>query len=352
MNSENKKAIDFESLNHEYNSVVDEAGRFCQFVAEELNNAVEHDDIKLSFPIQTRIKQWKSIKEKLERVPINIFSVTDLQDLVGLRVIVLFPRDVYKVGGVITKTFRVVRHYDTKDRLKHDQFGYTSMHYVVQLSQDMVDGATRQFRSSFKAEIQVRTIAQHLWAEASRVLQYKEEKSIPESISRDIHRLSAQLETVDKQLDGVLENRNKYRSGIVDLETDARLNVDLLEITLDALWPIEHKTGREKYDYLLWQLEKYGIITQRQLVEVVRKHRDSVIRRSAREAEYLRNLVETHPIENNRVTIRLKNKVVTRTISPALIERVNKGLFYSQVALTITAAQFESGERDEFEPIE
>ncbi len=299
------------------------------------------------------MKCWESIKEKLGRVKLSIESITDLQDLVGVRLIFPFSREVSIVEGLIPKLYKIIRQYDTLENLDQDQFGYLSKHFIVQLAPEQISPIGIHPNLSLKAEIQVRTIAQHLWAEASHILQYKQESSIPSDISRDISRVSALLETVDNEFEKVLAKRDEYRSGVVKLNTDSQLNVDLLEKTLDLLWPSENKRETEKYEFLLSQLKHDGIYTQRQLVSLIQSHRDDVLRRSAREAEYHRNIYNTHPIENGTIKIRTKNKSHTITgITPELIKRVEKGIFYGHVALTITALQFEFGERDPNEPFD
>jgi ppGpp synthetase/RelA/SpoT-type nucleotidyltranferase len=345
--------IDFERLYQEYQSIVEYADRFGSVVYNELLRGIEDAKIQLGFPIQKRVKQWESIKEKYQRIPRDVENITDLQDLVGLRLILLFSRDTLKVGAIIGKLFNVVRKYDSKDRLKSDQFGYSSMHYVIELSKDKLVTHELQFPKKLKAEIQVRTIVQHLWAEASHTLQYKQEASIPNDVSRSIHRVSAILETVDLEFEKVLAKRDEYRYGIVNLDTDAPLNVDLLEITLNHLWPCANKKDIENYDYLLGLLKYNNITTQIQLVEIIRKHRDEVLKRSAREAEYLRNIIHTYPLENGKITIRSENRVVTHSgITPELIASLEKGIFYGHVAMTVTALQFETGERTPLEPLE
>lgn len=60
--------------------------------------------------------------------------------------------------------------------------------------------------SGLKAEVQVRTVTQHVWAAASHVLQYKQEASVPLPVRRSIYRVSALLETVDLEFERVLSS--------------------------------------------------------------------------------------------------------------------------------------------------
>jgi len=224
--------MDLERLLQEYQSIVALAEQITLTVHDELQEGLKSAKIQLGFPIESRIKQWESIKEKLQRVSLSINEISDLQDIIGFRLILLFSRDVSRAGQIIMERFDVVRQYDTKERLKDDQFGYSSIHYVIKLKKETLIAHGLQFIPQLRVEIQVRTLAQHLWAEASRILQYKQENAIPREISRDLHRVSALLETVDLEFEKVLKKRDDYRAGVVALDSNAELNVDLLAITL------------------------------------------------------------------------------------------------------------------------
>jgi hypothetical protein len=138
------------------------------------------------------------------------------------------------------------------------------------------------------------------------------------------------------------------------LDSDEKLNVDILASTLDILWPAENKIADEQYEYLFNFLRHHGIHNQRQLSRVIEKYRRDVLERSTREAEWLLNAIKNNPIENQTITIRSPNKIHTIhvDVTPQSIERLEKGIFYGHVALTVTAIQFDSGERSPSDPID
>lgn len=345
--------MDIEKLFQEYQSITAHASKLSSVVNDELQAGLKNAKIQLGFPIESRIKQWESIREKLQRVSLSIREISDLQDIIGFRLILLFSRDVLQVGQIISERFEVIRQYDTRDRLKEDQFGYSSMHYVVKLKRATLAAYSIQHFPQLRIEIQVRTLAQHLWAETSRILQYKQENDMPRELSRDLHRISALLETIDSDFEQVLKKRDDYRAGIVGLDSNIELNVDLLAITLDRLWPEGNKIDVEDYYYLLEYLKHHGITLQSQLTQIIRKQRDNVLGRSAREAEHLRNIIKNHPLRDGSITIHEENRVTTHHgITSQLIDRVGKGIFHGHVALTVMAVQFSTGERAPLEPIE
>ena len=54
-----------------------------------------------------------------------------------------------------------MKQYDTSERLKDDQFGYSSIHIVAALPSEWLKVPTMSGLEDLKAEIQVRTLAQH-----------------------------------------------------------------------------------------------------------------------------------------------------------------------------------------------
>src|SRR5437867_10781858 len=132
-----------------------------------------------------------------------------------------------------------------------------------------------------RAELQVRTVAQHIWAEASQALQYKQKEGVPIGVTRAIHRVSALLETVDLEFERVLDQRHTYRTKIDLSGTDDPLNVDLLEKTLDDLLPRQNKSGDEDYADLLEDLYHFQVITQKDLRNLIAKHLDSILKSDA-----------------------------------------------------------------------
>ena len=124
---------DLDALKREYSLIVPLAKRFSEELVHQINRLLEQEKIYLSIPIQCRVKGWDSIAEKLERKTIKINSIKDINDLVGLRLILQFRRDVNTVTSIINKTFKVIEFQDAQERLKEDQFGYSSMHLVIEL---------------------------------------------------------------------------------------------------------------------------------------------------------------------------------------------------------------------------
>ena len=267
-------SLDATSAKQEYAVLAPLAESLRAAVVSQIGVLLEREQIALAFPTESRVKQWSSIDEKLQRVTLDIASLLQLQDLVGLRQVLQFRRDVPRVCELIEKNFTVLRRYDTQERLKADQFGYSSVHFVIKLRPEWLAVPTFSQLGDLQAEIQVRTTAQHIWASASQVLQYKNEDSVPGELRRAIYRVSALLETVDLEFERLLEQRDEYREAIsADASPrDEDLNVDLLQSMLSQMLPPENRSGDEDYAPLLSDLRAVGVSTTEQLRRFYEKH--------------------------------------------------------------------------------
>src|SRR2546423_3962108 len=209
------------------------AAKFVDELNRQLSTLLEDNKIALGLPIQFRIKTWDSLQGKLERKSLHISTIKELPDLIGFRIIVLFRRDLEKVTALLDEHFEIVYKEDTSARLNDSQFGYQSIHYVVQLPKEWFALPTLRGMAGLQTEVQVRTVAQHIWAAGSHVLQYKHESSVPAGLRRTIHRVSALLETVDLEFERVVEENERYAATVEVNERDQELDVITLEKILN-----------------------------------------------------------------------------------------------------------------------
>lgn len=108
-------------------------------------------DSKLKYIVAGRMKRTKSIIRKLARDHNSGMDLSRMSDLVGLRVIVADIADQDSAITQLTAGLTLVRDpYDYRDR----NAGYRAVHLVVG-------------DSAHRVEIQIRTLAQHLWADES-----------------------------------------------------------------------------------------------------------------------------------------------------------------------------------------
>lgn len=150
--------------------------------------------------IEARTKDIESFREKISRTSKAYNNpLEEITDLTGLRIITYYQNDAMLIGEAIESEFEIDETHSVKHAPVDSEFGYRSAHYIVTLKASRTDLIEWAGLSSFKAEIQVRTVLQHAWAAISHKLQYKRENDVPKSLRRKLFRLSALFELADDE---------------------------------------------------------------------------------------------------------------------------------------------------------
>ncbi len=265
---------EIQTLKSEYESKLLYTNGFCSVLEGSVRAYVRED--ALAAPVVSRVKKWESIEKKIKNGGVSIRSVTDLDDLIGIRVIVLFRRNIESTCALIERNLTVIRRKNKSDELQESQFGYQSCHYIVEIA------------PGYLGEIQVRTAAQHVWAASSHVLQYKTENSPPPELRRALYRVSALLECVDIEIEHVVAGKEAYIAGLSACE-NTPLNVDSLEQVLDTVWPAQSKDviGREPHAELLEDIHHFEISDTENLRAILLKHKDAVLAKDKKTASHV-----------------------------------------------------------------
>lgn len=319
-------------LHAEYLDLEPSLARLRRAIIEQLQHLVGSCGLTLGVPIESRIKTWVSLAEKLERKGLKPKSLSDVDDLLGVRVIFLFQRDLEPFKKAVSETFKVLSAEDTSQRLSDAQFGYQSQHYVVSMPPDWERIPSLRGLSERKVELQIRTLAQHIWAAASHKLQYKHEEGVPLPVRRSIYRVSALLETVDLEFTRVLEEREQYAKVQTETATDKdALDVSVVETVLDAELPAENKDdGAEDYSELLFDLQHFNVASRGALSELLKRHLKAMLRSDKKEVK-LRFGDEDDDEE-------LKGN------GERVADRLARGVFFTHVGLVREALRKEFGE--------
>jgi ppGpp synthetase/RelA/SpoT-type nucleotidyltranferase len=209
-----------------------------QEVSNQLKIILEGHGMMKIAEISKRVKKFDSIEQNIStykfdpKIPEHLGLITDLA---GIRVAVLFKGYVDPMCASIEKVFDVKekKHIFNED----DQFGYTSVHYEVSLKRDSCEADIFEKLGSLIAEIQVRTLAQHLWASAAHYLNYKERKDVGKPLQRPLSRISALLELIDGEYDRLLNLKEEYLKNADISDTAETLNVDLLSKIIKEEFP-------------------------------------------------------------------------------------------------------------------
>ncbi|MEA1981452.1 MAG: (p)ppGpp synthetase [candidate division Zixibacteria bacterium] len=324
-----KKETDLVKFKEDYQKLKLTFENFLVSMKTEIEKILSDSEINLAFPIQLRTKTWDSIIDKIDRVPISLKRITDMQDLCGMRIVLLFVRDADTVINRINEQLKITKLYDTGERLENNQFGYTSTHIIAEIPDEWLKVPSLSDFKNLKVEIQVRTISQHLWSEASNLLQYKKEQSVPNEVLRSVSRVSALLETVDLEFERVLDEREEYISEVkksIKKIDDIELNVDLLEQILDDNLPIENKGTDESYAEMIKNLQLVNVSTKKALIDFIRRNKSHAL--------------EEEKISVEKHTENLKNN---QPLAGTTKERILKGVFYKHIGFVRNMITNEAG---------
>lgn len=275
-----------DKIKEDYDSYSNKADIFRRVLVEQIEKILSLKGLTLGVPVESRVKTLSSILNKDKRKPSNYNTLLELDDFVGVRLVFLFKRDLINAMECLTNSFVILKSEDKSESLDADRFGYQSHHYIVKIPDEWLTVPTFSGFDDFKAEIQVRTLSQHIWATTSHKLQYKKEHDVPLPLRRAINRVSALLEFVDLEFERVLIERESYVDKINEsqgIRHEALLNVDLLKIIALQELPLEcQDEGHEDFDDLMDELIENGVTTVGSLLDSLHKGLPDTLEESKR----------------------------------------------------------------------
>ena len=103
-----------------------------------INSLLEQKNIRVH-QVQTRVKDRDSLKNKIIRKNDKYESLSDITDIVGVRIITYFDDEVDQIATMIEEEFFIDQDNSVDKReVDNDKFGYRSLHYVANLKKDRV----------------------------------------------------------------------------------------------------------------------------------------------------------------------------------------------------------------------
>ena len=310
------KTKDLNALFANYESMALKYKSLCDGIADQLWALFDRANLSLAMPISTRVKEWDSLVEKCKRNGLSPKTVDEIGDISGIRVVFLFMRDEEIGRRLIEENLEIWSREDTVERLSSDQFGYGSIHYQVRPKPEWLAVPTMAELGGLQAEIQVRTVSQHIWAEVSHALQYKREAQVPDPIKRSLYRVSALLDLVDLEFERFLKDRDAYEESLRAVTPEAQLNPDVVRRIVADYLPIENASDEENYGDLLDDLTTAGVTRVEELVAMIETKRDQV------------NALEAADLEAARTAVR-----EGKEIGDQEKDRLDRGVYNSRVGL-------------------
>lgn len=123
-----------------------------------------------------------------------------IQDLIGARIIVFYKQDVDAVAQMVERYFRRIERKDLIPE-SEAEFGYFGKHFILAVPQDVVDDDADRDKTPKFFELQVKTLFQHAWSEASHDLAYKPGEPLSPLNKRQVAFTAAQAWGADQMFE-------------------------------------------------------------------------------------------------------------------------------------------------------
>jgi ppGpp synthetase/RelA/SpoT-type nucleotidyltranferase len=92
-----------ELLQIQYSDCFGRANRLRETMAAQLAELMSRDLITLGVPMESRVKSWDSIRDEVERRRLSLSNIEALDDLIGIRLILLFRSELAAAERLILK---------------------------------------------------------------------------------------------------------------------------------------------------------------------------------------------------------------------------------------------------------
>ena len=207
--------------------------KLCHKASSIITDLINESNIQ-THQISFRVKTKKKIEEKIIRKNFKYKGISEITDIVGIRIITYFADDVDKVEDLIEQEFVIDKKNSIDKRnLEEDRFGYMSLHYVVELPKARTILTENKKFENIKLEIQIRSVLQHSWAEIEHDLGYKGSIAIPRFAKRNFHRIAALLEIADIEFNSLRQILEEYKEQVsLDINQNKRnLLIDQTTLT-------------------------------------------------------------------------------------------------------------------------
>lgn len=199
-----------------YRTQLPQLEQLAEQASHLLQKALADQDIQLN-TFECRVKTESSLTGKLEKKGYKYHTLSDITDIVGIRMVTYYTDDVDKVAVIAKNTFDI-DWKNSVDKRKHqlNAFGYLSLHYICYLK----EGPLR----NIPFEIQMRTALQHVWSAIEHDIGYKGAVKLPPEFVRQFSRLAGMLEMADDEFSRLRTTMTEYRRQVQSLVKSGHFN--------------------------------------------------------------------------------------------------------------------------------
>ena len=163
----------------------------------------------------------------------DYICLSDIPDIVGIRIITYYADAVDQVKNIILREFSLIGQIDDKRLAKANEFGYSAVHLDCTYSTARCSATEYARFANIRFEIQITTILGHAWAEIHHEWYDRRSSSRPEE-ERSLNRLAALLELADQEF-GQIRKKKVEREKLTSVRRNLLNPADPQEIE-DELW--------------------------------------------------------------------------------------------------------------------
>ncbi|HEX3487109.1 MAG TPA: hypothetical protein VHT51_18785 [Micropepsaceae bacterium] len=205
MNSSNPEPESLEALyRRRYDTVLVRLAAALEVHITDLINGQSRID-RISARAKTVDRFLKKARTLDEGKPKYGEPLSQIQDQIGIRIVVFYKSDVERIDALVKKYFRAVEYQKLVPE-SESEFGYFGQHFVLVLPTDVIDDDMDTSLVPGFFELQIKTLFQHAWSEADHDLGYKPgNKPLTSEQKRLIAFTSAQAWGADHIFDRLFE---------------------------------------------------------------------------------------------------------------------------------------------------
>ncbi|MBF0422622.1 MAG: hypothetical protein HQL73_06490 [Magnetococcales bacterium] len=157
----------------------------------------------------------------------KISNISDINDLVCIKVVTFFDDDAKNISRIINDEFKVVIDYSVRPETRNPRrFGYQSRHYVTRMIDKRLEWIEYRRFTNLRLNIEVKSLLQHAWTEFQTQLFSK--GGVPENpeLLRAFSRVIGVLEIADRELKKIKtlshqeKKKTKSTSGRIEPKRD------------------------------------------------------------------------------------------------------------------------------------
>jgi len=238
------------------------------------------DDAGINYlSVVGRAKSVTSFAAKAARavdgIPAFTDPLTQITDQIGLRVITYVHSDVAAVADLLDDQVVVIDDRDMgEETASEGRFGYASRHLLVGLDAARESQSAYELLRSRRAQVQIRTVLQHAWAEFEHDIRYK--GTIPDEHVPDFDRrftlAAGLLELADREFSTI---RDRLQAGmteqqVTDEDDDPRISPRELAAFLAGQYADAGWSRTDHYAWISGLLLELGVTSLVELGEVLR----------------------------------------------------------------------------------